>query len=561
MNVRDCRGTVRTGALAFVLLGAGGEPDLAPATATIRADEVRAHVAYLASESLEGRDSPSLGLELASRYLCERFAAAGLAPASDAAEAWSRHASGEAPPDWSRPPSAATQETSASAATYLRPFTVEQVDRRAYRAPVPEDCSLELLVDGVTTTFEYGRDFVPVLGMEGDVRGELAFAGFGIDCEEEHYDDFDGMRLKGKLALILEGEPRHSKRFEGEEVTDAASMWRKVARLAEEGVAGIVVARRPPPKKPGGKDSAAATEPAPLAFRYTWAFFMGQRPDAPAKDAVPMIEVSAACAKALLGEDVEALAQKIDRAARPVKHKSEGRTVSFRTRLEDRAVRMDNVVGVVPGTDPLLASQWVIVGAHYDHIGVGPRGLVGYGADDNGSGTAALIEIVEAMAAAPARRSVLFAAFAAEEDGLVGSQRLAQELPFSKEAVVAMVNLDMIGRGEDDVAMVLGIQYNPDLERVLDRAKKLGKTGIKTIEQNGDRELFQRSDQYSFHQIGIPTVFFMEDLPLAVNTEYHTWKDVVDLVDMDKVANTSKLAFHTAWILATDDGRPSAPRE
>jgi Zn-dependent M28 family amino/carboxypeptidase len=334
-----------------------------------------------------------------------------------------------------------------------------------------------------------------------------------------------------------------------------------VARLAEEDVAGILVARRPPPKKPGAKESARATEPLPLGFRYTWAFFVGQRPDPPARDTVPMIEVSSACATALLGEDVEELAQKIDRAARPVKHKVEGRTVSFRTRLEDKSVRMDNVVGVVPGTDPLLASQWVIVGAHYDHIGVGPRGLVGYGADDNGSGTAALIEILEAMAAAPPRRSVLFAAFAAEEDGLIGSQKLAKELPFAKEAVVAMLNLDMIGRGEDDVAMVLGIQYNPDLERVLDRAKKLEKTGIKTIEHNSDGELFQRSDQYSFHQIGVPTVFFMEDLPLATNTQYHTWKDVVDLVDTEKIANTAKLAFNTAWILATDDERPSAPRE
>jgi Zn-dependent M28 family amino/carboxypeptidase len=134
-------------------------------------------------------------------------------------------------------------------------------------------------------------------------------------------------------------------------------------------------------------------------------------------------------------------------------------------------------------------------------------------------------------------------------------------MPFDKQAVVAMVNLDMIGRGERDVAMVLGTQYNPDMERVLDRARRLEKTGIKKIDSSGDQELFKRSDQYSFHLIGIPTVFFMEDLPLATNKEYHTWKDTVDLLDLEKIANTAKLAFDTAWLLANDDDRPSAPRD
>jgi hypothetical protein len=553
------------GALALLALGAvsatplgDDEVDLAPALATIRAEDVKASVTFLASPALEGRDSPSVGLEIASRFVCEHFAAAGLVPAADSVAAWTKVVASGEPPEWAQPKE--------GEGTYLRPYQVQEVERRKYSAPVESDCSLDLEVDGKAEHFEYGRDYVPVLGMAGDVRGELVFAGFGIESEEEHYDDFDGLRMKGKIALILDGEPRHAKRFEGPETTEAASLWRKVVHLEKAGAAGVVVARRPPPeaekeKKPAKEAPSEATEPSRLSFRYTWAFFQGQRPDPPAKEGLPMVEVSLSCASKLLGEDVGALGSKIDRSAHPTKAKHDGRTVSIRTRLEDSGVRVDNVVGVLPGHDPARAAEWVIVGAHYDHIGVSPRGLIGFGADDNGSGTAALLEIVEAMATTQPARSVLFVAFSGEEDGLVGSARFAAEMPFAKQAVVAMVNLDMIGRGERDVAMVLGTEYNPDLERVLDRARRLEKTGIKKIDTNGDQELFKRSDQYSFHQIGIPTVFFMEDLPLATNTEYHTWKDTVELLDLEKIANTAKLAFDTAWLLANDDDRPSAPRD
>ncbi len=555
------------GTISLLVLGAAaaaapgdGDVDVAPALATIRVEDVKASVTYLASPELEGRDSPSVGLELASRYLCERFTAAGLHPAQDSLETWKQVESATAPPEWSRP--------SDGEGTFLRPIHVQEVqtEKRAYRRPVVEECTLDLEVEGQSEHFEYGRDFVPVLGMEGDVRGELVFAGFGIEYEEEHYDDLGGLRLKGKIALILEGEPRHSKRFEGTDATEAASLWRKVARLEKEGVSGVVVARRPPAdeekeKKSTKEATTPEAEPARLSFRYTWAFFQGQRPDPPARDGLPMIEVSLACATKLLGEDVAALGAKMDRSVRPTKVKQEGRSVSFRTKLQEGGVRMDNVVAIVPGHDPARAAEWVIVGAHYDHIGVSPRGQIGMGADDNGSGTAAMIEIAEAMAGTQPARSVLFIAFSGEEDGLVGSARFAAEMPFEKQAVVAMVNLDMIGRGERDVATVLGIQYNPDLERVLDRARRLGKTGIKKIDSTGDQELFKRSDQYSFHLIGIPTVFFMEDLPLATNTEYHTWKDTVELLDLEKIANTAKLAFDTAWLLANDEDRPSAPRD
>ena len=266
-------------------------------------------------------------------------------------------------------------------------------------------------------------------------------------------------------------------------------------------------------------------------------------------------------ASRLLGEDVAKLAEAIDRAARPKSLEAEGRAVRMRSTTRAGSATLHNIVGVVPGTDPVLADEWVIVGAHYDHIGVGVRGRIGTGADDNGSGTSALLEIAQALAVQPARRSVLVCGFTAEEDGLVGSKRLATALPFPERNAVAMVNLDMIGRGKKEVAMVLGLRQNPGLEDVLKRARKLGKTGIKKVQPNHDAGLFQRSDHYSFHEVGIPSLFFMEDLSLDSNQEYHTWRDTLEMVDVKKVTNTARIAFLTTWILANDDERPSPPRD
>jgi len=126
---------------------------------------------------------------------------------------------------------------------------------------------------------------------------------------------------------------------------------------------------------------------------------------------------------------------------------------------------------------------------------------------------------------------------------------------------VAMLNLDMVGRGEADEVAVLGLIENPKLEVVLDRAKSLQPTRIKSIVKRQGQDLFARSDHYSFHQIGVPVLFFFEGLPIDKNKDYHTWRDTIDLVDTDKVARTARLVFNTAWLLADDDERPPKPEK
>lgn len=515
---------------------------------SIAASELARDLEFLASPELEGRDSPSLGLARAAEHIAARFQAAGLLFAPDSAQVW-KDLAGRALPN---APATGAPDATAVGGTYLRPWT------RQLPEPDASKCRLVLAPGDSVRTFALGVDFVPVAGHEGTARGELVFAGFGIQEKSERYDDLAGLKLDGKVALIVAGEPEHPRAFDGPEVTRAAALWRKLDALASAGAAAVLVVRRPIET-----DADAQTKPAApaLGFRHTWATWQGEAPDAAPRQDRPIAELSPACASALLGEDVLALAAKMDKSARPVHVKPAGgpRVVDLALHTQQRSLAIDNVVGWVRGTD--LSDEYVVLGAHYDHIGVDERGRIGCGADDNASGTAALLEIAEALALAAPRRSAYVCAFSGEEDGLLGSRAFCQRLPVAADKIVAMVNLDMIGRGTANEVAVLGIVQNPGFEKLLQRARGLEASGVQKIVMREGEELFARSDHYSFHQLGIPTLFFFEGLPLSRNKDYHTWRDTLAGLDQDKVLRTTRFVYSTLWLISNDDERPARPRD
>lgn len=501
---------------------------------TILEKDLERHLVQLASGSLEGRDSPSLGLERAAEYIEARFEEIGLTPAR-----------GD---------------------DYRMAFDYGS----SLPLPVEKDCSLTLTDDGgEPQAFEYGQDFVPVAYADGEGQGSLVFLGFGIEERKERYHEISKRHVKGRVALIVEGEPNHYKKFDGQEVTRAASLWRKLGDLADAGAAAVLVARRErgPSSSSGGEEDAGPR----IGFRHTWAHWKGEQMtrvprELPSK-LPPTLEVTMDCASALLGEDVGELARRMDRTAKTQHREEDDRIVRVSAKSVEGPVMVDNVVGLLRGSDPELAEEYVVIGAHYDHVGVDERGRIGFGADDNASGTAALIELAEALAESPPRRSVLFCAFGAEEDGLVGSRAFCDDPPVPASAMVAMLNMDMIGRGKDSEVVVLGVAANPSFEDLLERARKLGGTGVKDVvvarkrvELGNQERLWERSDHYPFHQEGVPAMFFMEGLPIGANADYHTWRDTIDLLDLDKMLRTTRLVFNTVWLLATDAERPPAPR-
>jgi hypothetical protein len=535
----------------FVRAGNG----FAPGFDTITEAELEHDVRALASPELEGRDTPSLGLERAARLIEERFKKAGLAYAPDSSAAFKKVAGTD-------PPAEGNAAGTAAAGTFRRPF------ERHLPEPDPSGCAL--LVEGADSskapTYAMLRDFVPVHGCEGEAAGEIVFAGYGIQSKTEKYDDLAGLKIKGRIALIVEGEPRTTdRRFEGVEISRSASLWEKIDALSAAGAAGVLAARRPSlaPAAPSAKEKpAAAPEISPgLSFRSAWAEFNGVASDPPPKHALPALEVTLSCASELLGQDVEALAEKIDKGVHPVHVSGAGKRVRLRSRTVEKETRVDNLVGLVRGDDANLSGEYIVVGAHYDHVGIDARGRIACGADDNASGVAGMLEIAEALATAGPRRSVLCCAFAGEEEGLLGSHAFCAALPVPKEKLVAMVNLDMIGRGDATEVAALGVVQNPGFEKVIQRAKKLRASGVREVVVRQGEDLFQRSDHYSFHKIGVPALFFFEGLPIDRNKDYHTWRDTADKIDYGKMQNTAKLVFNVAWILAQDDERPPPPRD
>lgn len=477
---------------------------------SIQESEVTQHLKFLASPDMEGRDTPSVGLLKAGEYLAEQFRESGLEPLE-------------------------------AGGGYTWPFDVDS------SVPREEACMLTLVTGQGEQTFVLGEDFAPLRGMDGLGEGKVAFVGFGISSSKDKYNDLRGLSLKGTVAVILEGEPRHPKRFGGEEVTDFSDIYSKIERLSDRGVTGVLVARR--------NDAEGI-----FGFRHGWARWVGERSPQHRPPELPVHEIRLSVASVLVGQDLEKIAAELDESLKPQSFVLDDHHVVMESATDPGRVTVNNIIGVIPGTDPGLQDEWVVVGAHYDHVGVDERGRIGFGADDNASGTAAVLEIAEALAMAETSRSIMVCAFAGEERDLMGSRALCRNLPVDRDQVVAMVNLDMVGRGDRDEVTALGSRQNPGMKKILDRARKLRKTGIKKVITGKAEDLFLRSDQFSFHEIGIPAVFFFEDPEINRNTDYHTWRDTVDEVDMAKVTQTARLAFNAVWILATDEKRQPPPR-
>jgi len=531
-------------AIVLLALFGASEP---PKTAfdEIDALELRARIVQLAGGALEGRDTPSAGLDAAADLIEAALREAGLRGAGK---------DGSFRTTYSHEVLTPVAERCALEWTGSTPLPKQSAPSTGggARDAAPDEAEEE--------GFRLGIDYVPFPNRSGTAEGELVFLGFGIESKKEPYDDLRG-DISERIAVILEGEPRHARMFEGPEITPEADLHSKLVALEREKVAGVIVVRRGAERDGSQKSDHAKVAPTvveKLSFRSTFAIFAGEAPREPLKVDLPVIEVSRAAAARLCGEDIAALGAKIDSNGKPLRRDYKGRRARIASASAVQPVQLANVVATLPGADAKLAGEYVVLGAHYDHIGVDARGRIGFGADDNASGTAALLEIAQALAKKPLRRSVLLCAFSGEEDGLLGSRALCADPPVPVDTMVAMLNLDMIGRGKVDEFAALGTKQTPSFEKLLERARTKP-TGIKKIVTGQGDELWQRSDHYSFHQVGVPALFFFEGLPISANEDYHTWRDTLDRLDYEKIERTAKLAYSVLWSLGNDDAKPPRP--
>lgn len=482
---------------------------------SVSANRVAAHMAYLASDALQGRNTPSAGLDSAATYIARVFAEAGLQPVSG---------------------------------SYFQEILLHTV-------ALGDSNSFELRTPGRIERFALKEDFVP-FDMTADraVTGDLVFAGYGIVAPEYDYDDYAGLDVRGKIVAVLRHEPGEDDSlsvFMGRKSTDHGNVGTKARIAKERGAAALLVMT----------DPLNHTSLTPRGYAWPSLSRIIPHDALPTTLAVeestkiPVIHIGERVIRRLFDsvDSLKSLQVRIDSSMRPQSFEFAGVSGTVRTSTAIKVDRVRNVVGLLPGSNPALSKSVVIVGAHYDHVGYkknspADRDSIFNGADDNASGTTALLEVASALGGAGTRpaRSVLLIAFAGEEKGLFGSRFYTEHPSIPLERTLAMLNMDMVGRNAPDSLQLIAEDRDSMLIAIARRQNPPSDfTLVRTRLDSGG------SDHMSFTKHKIPALFFHTGL----HPDYHKPSDEASLIDADKVARVAGLVFRTAWDLAESPGR------
>lgn len=427
-----------------------------------------------------------------------------------------------------------------------------------------------------------GFDFLPhPTSPDTEVKASMVFVGYGIHAPEYGYSDFEGINLKGRIAVFFRWEPGFAdpdSPLLGTRMLPQSTLAAKVRECERRGAVGVITATPPDDtQKP-----KAPSEPVWPGFSPMYKALSGSA----MASMVPAEQLASTNFKPedMVGQmftimqNANPLGAKIGvgyispRTMRGLMRKAKRDTVewvaqnaasmepdSFKLSLKlTMSIRKlpstltgRNIVGVLPGSDPKLRDEFIVVGAHYDHVGKNDDGEVWNGADDNGSGTVALLGMAEAFASLPKkerpRRSIVFVAFSGEELGLIGSYHfLVQDLvPVGQ--IAAMVNTDMIGRSVDHSVYAVGTQSAEGMRGLVEESA----AGLDLTVDFSNEEFFDRSDQVGFYYMGVPILFFNTD----EHEDYHKPTDTWDLIHYQDMAQIATLSWRTIQRLANLDQR------
>jgi peptidase M28-like protein len=516
----------------------------APGNETITQADLRADLFFLAGDAMRGRLTDSNENRLTSDYIRARFERAGLKAIANGG--------------------------------YFQNYNL--------MTPTLGDGSQLTIPAGTLPAareLKSGQEFYPQrFSATGTARGRLVFAGFGINATKYSHDDYKDA-VRGSIVMVLDHEPGErdpNSPFEGVVTAEPAAAWRKALAAQEKGAIGILfvtdVHNHP---DPANFEQAARNfwAPDPRIKSYMLAAWAD-------RIHIPAAQISPALASSLVastGKTLEELARQAESAAvgiTPIALNALGE-VTLRTAVDRHIVPDRNVLGLVEGSDPKLKDEWVLVTAHFDHDGVNGTQILN-GADDNGSGTVALMEIADAYAAAAAqgqrpKRSVLFCAWNSEERGLLGAWAYTEFPPQPLSNIAAVLNMDMIGRNEEvqagggnrfngldvqtaesnaNAVNMMGYARVPSLAEVVDGANAGIGLEIKKRYDNNASNLVRRSDQWPFLQRGVAALGFMTGL----HPDYHTQYDRPEKINYVKMEKIARLIHQASWNLANATARP-----
>jgi Peptidase family M28/PDZ domain/PA domain len=505
MKIENSHKSARAGVVAFIMLLAVlfalsawtlEVPSLSPASV----DLLKSHARFLASEKLAGRGVDTPGIVLARDYIAAEFAKVGLQPGGDKG-------------------------------TYLQRFEVVTGLR------VKQPTSLTL---NNQPALRLNQDWTPLgFSTSNKVEAEVVFAGYGITAKDYGYDDYEDIDVKGKIVIVLRYEPPpkndNSPFRKHPNYSVHAALRTKANNARDHGAVGMILVDL-------HNQSDANRELISIRnslWRSGNSLVATQARHAPLQNWLES-----------RGFSLRELREKIDHGGKPASMYVPGGKATLEVNLEEIRQPTENVVAVLPGSDPRLRNESVVIGAHYDHVGLGHygtrdptvEGQVHHGADDNASGTAVLLEVARRLSASDSRpsRTIVFAAFSAEELGLFGSRHYVNQPTVPLSSTKAMINLDMVGRLRDGRLTVFGTRSAQEFSGIVKSAAS--ELGLEISESDG----IGRSDHMSFYSKKIPALHFFT----GVHSDYHRPSDTWDKLNLEGMRKISELVLTTARSIA-----------
>lgn len=493
-------------------------------------ERLKKHVTYLSSDKLEGRNTGEKGAVYAAGYVANGFSALKLKAGF----------------------------VNGKSRSYLQPFPfVAGVEV----AKTGNEFKLDLTkADGSHIKFDNLLPVKPVgFSANGEVAdAEVVFAGFGIVSDEIKYNDYNNLDVRNKVVIVFDGTPENGNpnspflRF---------SDVRLKAKLAKDkGAKGLLII--------SSEEKFENERLASLKYDQT----LGE-------SALPAIVVSRNTAANMLGGNEEKLKQlegfwsmKKDPTVKVNVSIPTKNIVSFKVNLIKKTAEAYNVIGVLEGTDPVLKNEAIIIGGHYDHLGKGghagslaPNSTeVHHGADDNASGTSAVIELARQFSQTKNnKRTLIFIAFSGEEEGLIGSKFYVNNPIFPLDKTVAMINMDMIGRLREGKLNVGGIgtasewkdlvESKNKVELILESGKNLYPNAGTKFNLQLSEDGFGPSDHSSFYGKQIPVLFFFT----GSHEDYHKPSDTVDKINFDGLNQIFSYVYEIAKAIDANPKRPT----
>ena len=479
---------------------------------------LRSNLNFLASDLLEGRETSTSGESLAAMYIAGELAKYGCKPFGDSGTYF--------------------ENINLLATTLYNNSTIQFIDLKGYSQTLSLGDDFYLSIKNVPSE-KYSN-----------IESSIIFAGYGISAKQYKYDDYSSLNCKGKTVLILNGTPVKNNKslFSKEDTKKYDDSYYKMSNAMEHGAIGLIMI----------SDKSLSRYWRWLKARtLSKSFHLIQDNDKATttdKDLIPFVIITEQVSKELLNGEkysFDSLSVLVEKNEIPESFELNKKVeMNYKVYRETKSAK--NIIGLIEGNNDNLKNEYVVLSAHYDHLGI-VRGEIYNGADDNGSGTVAILEAARKISCAHNnKRSVLIIFHTGEEKGLLGSKYLTDHADFMKN-IDADINIDMVGRGSTDSIFCIGSnKLSSEMHNIVEQVDSETVHFVfnyKYDDPNDPNRYYYRSDHYNYAKHNIPIVFFYDHM----TKDYHKPTDDVDKINFEKIVKVSTLVTELANRIANKD--------